>query len=35
MYSGDNIYLKRDFGDKEPYDVYYNFKKLIVNIFTK
>jgi hypothetical protein len=22
-----NVYLKRDFGDKDPYDVYYNFKK--------
>jgi hypothetical protein len=23
----NNIYLKRDFDDKDPYDVYYNFKK--------
>jgi len=22
-----NVYLKRDFGDKDPYDVYYNLKK--------
>jgi hypothetical protein len=22
-----NVYLKRDFDDKDPYDVYYNFKK--------
>jgi hypothetical protein len=22
-----NVFLKHDFGDKDPYDVYYNFKK--------
>jgi hypothetical protein len=24
----NNIYLKRDFGDKDPYNVYYNLKKI-------
>lgn len=35
-----NVFLKRDFGDKDPYDVYYNFKKTnskytqkIINIY--
>lgn len=35
-----NVFLKRDFGDKDPYDIYYNFKKTnskytqkIINIF--
>jgi hypothetical protein len=23
----ENVYLKRDFDDKDPYDVYYDFKK--------
>ena len=23
----ENVYLERDFDDKEPYEVYYDFKK--------
>jgi hypothetical protein len=24
----ENVYMKRDFGDIDPYEVYYDFKKI-------